>query len=213
MENKWRKLALLAAGGIVFSVVSTGIMYRFFPQYLCYAVYGVSDGELYQAEEKGMAPGTLLTECFVPQNGYLTGVSVGVRREENDNMVIGRLLDGQGKVMDECYFTLKAIDYSFLFNEWVEPGQQYKLEILFPESNQSAVMVIFGPEGSGADEHIISYVEGNPSDKELYAGYIYGTYSRKLLAFWFIVLFVGGFMIGETILYKLTMAPVFLRRP
>lgn len=48
-------------------------------------------------------------------------------------------------------------------------------------------------------------IDGSPSGKELYAEFIYGTYSRKLLAFWFIVLFTGGFMIGETILYKLTL--------
>lgn len=204
MKSKWRKLALLTAGGLVFSILCTGIMYWYFPQYLCYAVYGVSEGNLYQAEEEKIAPGTLLTECFAPCNRYLTGVAVGVQREDNDNAVTGRLLDGQGKVLAEDQFTLRDVDYRFLFDKWVEPGRQYQLEILFPESNQSVISLTFGPEDSGAGEHIGSYIGENPLDKAPYICYIYGTYSRKLLAFWFIVLFLGGFMAGDTILYKIT---------
>lgn len=203
MVNKWRNLVLLIAGGIAFSVLATGIMYRFFPQYLCYAVYGVSESSLDQAEEAGMASGTRLTERFVPRYRYLTGVNIGVRREETDDVIIGRLLDGQGKVMAESRFALSDTEYIFPFHKWVEPGQQYQLEILFPEDNQNEVMVTFGSEVSGAEEHVMSYMEGEPLDRVLYICYIYGTYSRKLLAFWFIVLFTGGFMIGETILSRL----------
>lgn len=204
MKNKWGKLALLTAGGLIFSILCTGIVYWYFPQYLCYAVYGVSEGDLYQSEEEKMVPGTLLTEYFVPCNRYLTGVAIGVQREDNDNAVMGRLLDGQGKVLAEDQFALNDTDYRFLFDKWVKPGQQYQLEILFPESNQSAVILTFGPEGTGAGEHIGSYAGGEPLDEVPYISYIYGTYSRKLLAFWFSVLFLGGFMIGETILYKIT---------
>lgn len=205
MKNSWKKLTLLAAGGMIFSALSTGIMYRFFPQYLCYAVYAVGRGNLYQPETREMTPGTSLTECFSPQFGFLTGISIGVKREENDNTLIGRLLDDEGKVLAESYFTLKDTDYSFLFYKWVDPECQYKLQILFPESNQSAVMVTLGPGDSGTDGQMGLSIDGSPSGKELYAEFIYGTYSRKLLAFWFIVLFTGGFMIGETILYKLTL--------
>lgn len=205
MENKWRKLVLLVLGGLIFSTVSTGIMYWFFPQYLCYAVYDVSEGNVYRLEEEEMVPGTLLTEYFVPGNQYLTGVGMEAQREDNDNVVIGRLLDGQGKVVAESQFALRDADYRFLFHKWVEPEQQYQLEIQFSENNQSAVTMTFGPEDSGAGEHVKSCIGGNPWDKVPYIYYIYGTYSRKLLAFWFIVLFLGGFMIGETILYKRTM--------
>lgn len=204
MKSNWKKLFLLVLCGIVFSALSTGIIYRFFPQYLCYAIYAVSKGNAYQSEEKEMVPGTSLTEYFSPQNRYLAGVSIGVKREENDNAVTGRLLDEQGKVMAESQFTLQDVDYTFEFHEWVKPGQHYILEILFPESNQSTIMMVFSSEDSGTDEHIGSYIDGNPSGEEPYVEFIYGTYSRKLLAFWFIVLFVGGFMIGETVLYKLT---------
>lgn len=62
-----------------------------------------------------MTPGTSLTECFSPQFGFLTGISIGVKREENDNTLIGRLLDDEGKVLAESYFTLKDTDYSFCF--------------------------------------------------------------------------------------------------
>ncbi len=205
MKSSWKKLALLAAGGMIFSALSTGIMYHFFPQYLCYAVYAVGKGNFYQLGTKEMAPGTSLTECFSPQFGFLTGINIGVKREENENTLIGRLLNEEGRVMAESQFTLKDADYSFLFYKWVDPERQYQLEILFPESNQGAVTVTLGTGDSGADEQTGLYVDGNPSNKELYAEFIYGTYSRKLLAFWFIVLFTGGFMIGETILYKLTL--------
>lgn len=205
MGNKWRNLFLLLAGGFIFGVIFTGIVYRFFPRYLCYAVYDASEGSLYQAKMEGMAPGERLTECFVPRFSYLTGVDVGVNREDNDNVVIGRLLDPQGKIVAESRFTLRAADYTFSFHKWVEPGQRYQLEILFPEENRSAVMVTFGPEASGAGEHQSSYVDGEASDSIPFVRYVYGTYSRKLLAFWFMVLFLGGFMIGETILYKLTL--------
>ncbi|MCM1065038.1 MAG: hypothetical protein NC420_11330 [Eubacterium sp.] len=204
MKNKWGKLALLMMGGLVFGILCTGIVYWCFPQYLCYAVYDVGEGDFYQPEEEKIAPGTLLTEYFVPCNRYLTGVGIGTRREDKDNAVVGRLLDGQGKVLAEDQFTLRDVNYSFTFDKWVKPGQQYQLEILFPESNQDVVTVTFGPEGSGAGEHIGSYAGKNLMDKVPYIYYIYGTYSRKLLAFWFIVLFLGGFMIGETILYRLT---------
>lgn len=203
MDNRWRNLVLLIAGGMVFGVLATGIMYRFFPQFLCYAVYAASEGSLDQAEAAGMSPGTRLVEQFVPRFQYLTGVNIGVRREETDDVVVGRLLDGQGKVMAESRFALWEADYVLAFNEWVEPGRQYQLEIIFPESNRSEIMVTLESEDSGAEEHVMSYMEENPLDKALYVCYIYGTYSRKLLAFWFIVLFTGGCMIMETILSRL----------
>lgn len=205
MDNKWKKLILLMVGGFLFSVIFTGIVYYFFPQYLCYAVYDASEGNLYQAEEEGMASGRRLTEYFTPRHPYFTGVSIGVKREKNDNMVVGRLLDAQGKVVAESRFSLRDADYTLYFHRWVEPGQQYQLEILFPKENQSEVMVTFGPEDSGAGEQEASYVDGEPSDRVPYVCYIYGTYSRKLLAFWFMVFFLGGFMIGETVLYKFTL--------
>lgn len=204
MTNKWRKLVLTVMGGIVFSIALTSIMYRFFPQYLCYYVYDVSENNLYRTAEKEMFPGMFLTESFIPQYHYLTGIKIELGREDNDNMIIGRLLDGQGKIMAENRFTLRDMEYKFSFNKWVDPGQEYQLEIIFPEQNQGSVTVTFGSGDSGSEEHENSYINGTLSEDALYIRYIYGTYSRKLLAFWLIVLFLGGFMIGDTILYKLT---------
>lgn len=205
MRDKVKKGLLLSVTGFLFGVIFTGIVYRFFPQYLCYAVYGVSESDLYQKEELEMRPGMRLTECFVPQNRYLMKISVGAVRGDSDGVLIGRLSDGQGKVLEECQFALPDLVYEFPFQTWVEPGQQYQLDILASEKNQSAVRIVLGPEDSGAAEHVSSYADGRAVDRVPAIGYIYGTYSRKLLAFWFIVFFLGGFMIGETVLYKLKM--------
>ena len=202
MKNKMRKLTLLLIGGIVFSLLFTGIIYLFFPQYLCFAVYDVSEGDLYQKEELEMHSGSRLMEHFVPWNDYLIGVNIGVKREENDNEIIGRLWDNQGKMIAESGFSVRDVAYEFMFYKWVKPGQEYQLEILLPEENQSAVIITFGPNDSGAVEHNITYIDGISSDKVLYVRYIYGTYSKKLLAFWLIVFFLCGFMIGETVLVK-----------
>ncbi len=203
MRDKVIKGMLLSLTAFLFGILLTGIVYRFFPQYLCYTVYAVSGGSLYQTKEVEIQPGMSLTEYFIPQNKYLTGISVGVVREDNGNVVTGRLLDDQGKLLKEYRFSLSDPFYEFPFQKWVEPGRQYRLEILFPEENQSAVKIVFGPSDVGAAEHVVSYIDGISMDQTPAIGYIYGAYSRKLLAFWFIVFFVGGFMIGETVLYKL----------
>lgn len=202
MKNKMRKLTLLLIGGIVFSLLSTGIIYFFFSQYLCFIVYDVGESDLYKKEELEMYAGSQLMEHFVPWNDYLIGVNIGVRREENDNEIIGRLWDNQGKMIAESSFSVRDVAYEFTFQKWVKPGQEYQLEILLSDENQSAVIITFGPNDSGAAEHGITYINGTPLDKALYVRYIYGTYSKKLLAFWLLVFFLCGFMIGETALSK-----------
>ena len=202
MKNKMKKLSLLLMGGIVFSVISTGIVYRFFPQYLCYDVYSVSEGDLYQKEELDIYSGSQLKEYFVPRYDFLIGVSIGVKREDNDNEIIGRLLNNEEKMIAESSFSVRDVAYDFMFQKWVEPGQEYQLEILFPEENQSAVVITFESNDSASTEHNETYFDGTLSDKSPYICYIYGTYKKKLLAIWLIVLFLCGFMIGETILYE-----------
>ena len=203
MKNKMIKRFLLLIGGsIVFSVLLTGIVYRFFPQYLCYSVYDASEGDVYQKEEAEMNAGSRLTEHFVPQNDYLMGVNIEVRREENDNKIIGRLLDSQGKLIVESSFSVNDAFYEFSFGKWVKSGQEYQLEIVLPEENRSAVMITLGPNDTSASEHRVTYIDGAVSGEALYVRYIYGTYSKKLLVYWLLVLFLCGFMIGEALLYK-----------
>ncbi len=195
---------LLLIGAAFFGMIFTAVLYGFFPQYLCYAVYDVSEGGFYQREELELAPGTWVTEYFVPQNKYLTGVSIGVVREENQNVLVGRLSDSGGEILEERRFALTEVDYEFPFQRWVKPGEQYRLDILFPEENQSSVTIIAGEENMGAVEHISSYIGELPLENALGISYVYGTYSRKLLVFWFLVFFLGGLMAGETILHALS---------
>lgn len=205
MRNKIIGLIQLLIFGMVIGVVGTCMVYRQFPQFLCYAVYDVKASDLYQKDNQEMAPGSSLTESFVPRYDYLTAVRIHVEREgieEAENVVIGRLLNAEQKVLAESSFRPQDEFFEFEFNKWVDTEKEYKLEIVFPEENDTAIETTFGPADIGPDEHRALYVDGAYADAALYTEYVYGTYSKKLLAFWFLIFFLGGMMIGDAILYK-----------
>ena len=205
MRDKFIGLAKILIFGIAIGVLCTGLVYRCLPQYLCYVVYDVCESDLYQKENREMEPGAVLVEHFVPRYRYLTGICIHVDRKSsrgNGNIVIGRLLDSKQRVLAESSFAPEEPFFEFEFNRWVSTEEEYQLEIIFPEENGSAVMTTFGPEGIGPDEHRTLYVNGERTGEAVYAEYIYGTYSRKLLAFWFLIFFLGGMMIGDTVLHR-----------
>lgn len=205
MRDKSLGLAKLVIFGIIFGMLCTGLVYWRFPRFLCYAVYDVSESDLYQKENREMAPGTCLVEYFVPRYRYLTGVHIHVnqkRKEDSGNIVTGRLLDSKQRVLAQSGFAPEDEFFEFKFNRWVSTDEEYQMEIIFPEENGSPVITTFGPEDIGPDEHRALYMNGERSGEAIYAEYVYGTYSRKLLAFWFLVFFLGGMMIGDTVLYR-----------
>ncbi len=205
MRDKIKGLIPLLIFGIVVSVVGTCIIYRQFPQFLCYAIYDVKASDLYESENRQMVPGDSLEECFIPRLDYLTAVRIHVERdgiEEADNIVIGRLLDSKQKVLAEADFAPQDEFFEFEFHKWVDTKEEYKLQIVFPEENATAVATTFGPADIGPDEHRTLYVNGVQDDSAIYTEYVYGTYSKKLLAFWLLIFFLGGMMIGDAVLYK-----------
>lgn len=200
MRDKALGLIKILIFGIVIGVLCTWLVYWRLPQLLCYAVYDVCGSDLYQKEDREMDPGTYLVEHFVPRYRYLTGVYIHVNQNDSGNIVIGRLLDSRQRVLAESGFA--PGDEYFKFDQWVSTEEEYQLEIMFPGGNGGAVTTTFGPEDIGPDEHRALYVNGERVGEAVYAEYIYGTYSRKLLAFWFLVLFLGGMMIGDTVLHR-----------
>ena len=205
MKDKLMGLTQMLIFGIVIGVLGTFLVYRQFPQFLCYTVYDVTQSDLNEKANHNMEPGTNLVEHFVPRNNYLMGVRIHVERdgiEEEENIVIGRLLNSDGKVLVESSFKPQDEFFEFEFDKWVDTEEQYQFEIFFPEENATAIATTFGPPDIGPDEHRALYIEGVCAEEAIYAEYVYGTYSRKLLAFWFLVFFLGGMMIGDSIFYK-----------
>ena len=200
MKEKMFDLGKMFAFGLISAILCTCVIYFFFPQYLCYAVFAVNTSDLYQKEDRDIYPGAKFVEYFSPQSNYLTGIGINVLRENREDVVVGRLLDDRQRVLAESQFTLQDVSYEFEFNKWVKPGERYLLEIVFPEENENAITTTFGPVDIGPNEHVALYVGDNQMEEALYTRYIYGTYSKKLLAFWFLVFFLCGMVVGETII-------------
>lgn len=205
MKDKIKGLIPLLIFGIVVSVVGTCIIYRQFPQFLCYAIYDVRASDLYESRMRQMAPGDSVEESFVPSFDYLTAVRIHLDRdgiEDADNMVIGRLLDSEEKILAEDSFVPQDEFFEFEFHKWVDTEAEYKLQIVFPKENTTVIETTFGPADIGPDEHRSLYVNGVQDNGAIYTEYVYGTYSKKLLAFWLMIFFLGGMMTGDAILYK-----------
>lgn len=211
MKKRAYGLAVILIFGMVTAGICTGILYRCFPQFLCYAVYDVCASDLYQREDRLMEPGSSLVEAFVPRYPYLTGIRIQVDRAgsgDHGNVIIGRLLDPGRKTLAESRFAPEDAFFEFRFDRWVRVGEEYRLEVIFPEENKTAVPTTFGPKDIGPEEHRALYIDGEKAGQAVYAEYIYGTYSKKLLAFWFFVFFLGGTLLGDTVWSRLIIGKV-----
>lgn len=198
MRDKVTGLIKMFIFGMIIGVACTCVLYRFFPQYLCYAVYDVGGDRLSDIENREVNPGTGLTEYFTPNHVFLTGIIVNAQRQDSEDVIECRLFNSRRKLLAEDMFTLRDPSYEFRFNKWVTPGETYQLEITLPESNTGAIITTFGTAEIGTSEHISSYMDDVQTQDTLYIQYVYGTYSRKLLAFWFLMFFLGGIMIWDT---------------
>lgn len=212
MKNSLKILTGLMVFSLITALLGTFVVYRFFPQYLCYAVYDVHESNLYQKQDKAVEPGSLFSEYFTPQNSYLKSMVLNVSRtssqEEKEaddargnlgDFVDGQLLDSSGKILAESKIMLTDIQENtfctFSFETWVDTGQQYQLSVSFPESPD--LMITFGAEDSGPSEHNALMINGTESKDNLYLQYVYGSYSKKLLLFWFLILFLSAYLAGE----------------
>lgn len=212
MKNSLKILTVLLAFSLITASVGTFAVYQFFPQYLCYAVYDVHESNLDQRQDKAVEPGSRFSEYFTPQNSYLksmvfnAGRIVSQEEQEADDangnlgdFVDGKLLDSSGKILAESKIMLTDIRENtfctFNFETWVDTGQQYELSIVFPDSQD--LMITFGSEDSGPSEHNVLMINGAESKDNLYLQYVYGSYSKKLLLFWFLIFFLSAYLAGE----------------
>ena len=193
-------LTRIVMTGLIMAALGTGIVYWKLPQFLCYAVYDVKQSDLYQKEERGLEPGTKLQEYFVPTNRYLKAVRIHVDRASSkgqNNIIRGRLLDSKQKRLASASFMPEDEFFQFKFNTWVNTEREYQLQIDFPAENGSAVVTTFGPGDIGPEEHRKLYINGEQAEDAVYAEYVYGTYSKKLLVFWMLIFFLGGMAAGD----------------
>lgn len=198
MRSRLTELIKLFIFGVIIGGVCTCILYFIFPQFLCYTVYVVTGSNLSGIENREVNPGTCLVEEFTPQYNFLTGIIISVRREDSNDIIVGKLYNDRQRLLAKDQFTLRDTSYEFGFYQWVTPGEKYRLEITFPEKNNNAVVTTFGSEDIGTLEHISFYIDGIQRQDAFYIQYVYGAYSRKLLAFWFLVFFLGGLSIWDT---------------
>lgn len=197
-----RGCCIIGAAGILIGLCLTFLLYRCFPQFLCYAVYDVRESDLFEKQNEAVEPGTVYTLAFQPQHPYLAGIGINVLREDSDDRIQARLYDDQGKLLGRSSFSLKDVSYQFSFGRWVSTEQEYYLEITYPPENEKAIETTFGPAGIGPQEQKSLSRNGAVQEQELYVSFIYNTYSKKLLAFWFLIFLLCGTMLSETIYEK-----------
>lgn len=207
MKNKWKSVLLLLGASCLAALVCTFCIYKIFPQYLCYAVYGVSESELYESESRRIAPGASYTEYFTPLNAYLKSIAFNLESGMGENSgelnyIKGTLLDEEGKAVAKNRILAEASDTSvyceFPIEKWVEPGRQYRFVMEFPDSGE--LYVTFGPDDIGPAEHGRLLQGTESADFGMYLRYVYGSYSKKLLALWFLIFFVSAYLLGECFL-------------
>lgn len=203
MKSKLKGVIVLFGVSCAAALLCTLCIYKVFPQYLCYTVYDVSESDLYERESRRIAPGTVYTEQFTPRNSYLKSIAINLETVEKliekPESLEAVLSDEKGKTLEKAKVTpeyaKKAVYCEFPVEKWVAPGKEYQFMIKFPE--QTETIVTFGPADIGPEEHIRLISEEEEPDGSMYFKYVYGSYSKKLLVFWFLVFFVSACYIGE----------------
>ncbi len=204
MENK--RKAMVKTGSFLLCALLAGllgtfVLYRWFPQYLCYTVQDVHAGELYERREATLSQGLDYTEYFVPAEGYLKSILVNLTGETSADrtLVRGTLSAEDGSVIARSSFRIGDVAGSaygeFPIEKWVPVGQTCRFTVSFPENTK--VSVTFGPEGIGPEEHVSCEWAGKDDGSVMYMRYSYGSYSRKLLAFWFLVFAVSAGLLAD----------------
>lgn len=208
MKNKLIDIIILCIISGVISIACTWCVYNVFPQFLCYAVYDVHESNLQEKEDKPVS-GQEYVETFVPVNTYIKTIAISVTTEDNDDVyedyIVGKLIDNNGKPLAQDEYEISpgmSLEYcEFEFEKWVTSGEEYQFVLTFPERED--VLVTFCSADAGPVEHV-SLQGGQQSDAEnMYMRYVYGTYSKKLLAIWLLGFFIGAYFVVEQISHML----------
>ncbi|MCH5343496.1 MAG: hypothetical protein J1E64_05600 [Acetatifactor sp.] len=191
---------------LLIGVLGTFAIYRLFPQYLCYTVQNVHASELYDRQDLELSKAVRYMEYFTPTGDYIKSIFINLRgnTQNDETRVSGTLLEEGGNVIARSNFEVGDIQDSafreFSIEKWVNAGQVYQFVVDFPAD--ADVSVTFGPEDIGPEEHVSGELDGRNDEGVMYMQYSYGSYSRKLLAFWFLVFTVSAYLIGDCFLFK-----------
>lgn len=211
MKNALKRILILSAFSVLTAILGTLLIYKVFPQYLCYEVYDVSEGNVTSYEDRKVLAGEQYEVIFVPQKEYIKNIAININQSltagemehSQPYEIAATLTDGQGKVLTEDTYVIKKSDVrtriycDFVVEKWIKPEEQYLLTIRFP--NENSVYATFIGQDACSAEHISLQKNGELCNDILYMRYVYGTYSKKILVLWFAVFFVIFYWIGEAV--------------
>lgn len=196
-------LKLIIISGLV-GLLCTYSLYAFCPRFLCYVVYDVRESDSALIENKTVEGNAQYTEYFKPVNSYIKSIYIHVKSakapEDTAERICGTLIDRNGKIVKESFYeienAIRNLYCEFPIEKWVEDGQEYQFVITFPDCDD--IEITFGPCEIGPDEHVRLLYNGEEIDENIFLRYSYGTYSKKLLAMWFLVFFISSYLLGES---------------
>lgn len=204
MENSrkgMREIGLLSLCALLIGVFCTFILYRFFPQYLCYTMQDIHASDPYERSDLGLSKGMRYTEYFTPTGDYLKSILINLRGnvEGDETLMSWTLLEEDSSVVAKSSVPVgdivDSVFYEFSIEKWVKNGQVYQFIIEIPADE--GVSVTFGPADIGPEEHVNSLLNEGNDESVMYMQYSYGSYSRKLLIFWFLIFTVSAYLIEE----------------
>ena len=200
MKGKWIRAAVMLLFATVFTLLTTVILYTCFPHLLYRLTYDVYESDLYESRSREVYAGECFTQTFSPKYPFVMAIGLNVERKNRTDEIIGRLYDDSGKLIAEDSFNLMDENYNFSFMKRLDTDKTYKLEVLISENNKNPINLILGLEDTGSSEHISFEDSDEISGEILYTQYIYGTYSKKLMALWMLVFAVTGLILAESVL-------------
>ncbi len=195
--NKRRQLFLFLIVALLISLLCTGVLYFLFPRFLCCPVYSTSESNLYQGEEMEVEGAAELKEFFVPLNNYIKEIAIHIRKDSEEQM--SRIAGTASAVLTDSKDHIAARDrvrleeggfILFDIESWVKPGQKYQLQLTL--ENCENVYLAAGSKDIGPEEHDFLLKNGQETEKCIYIRYIYGCYTKKLLALWFLTFFCAA---------------------
>lgn len=189
---------LLCVEVLFLTLLFTAICFYVFPQYICCTVYWANASEIGAEDWENIGSGMTLAEEFIPQQKYLASINIHVGEVGKENLLIGKLCNAKGKVLEEHILEAKKGYVNFEVQRWVRTDEEYIFLLTGHEDNKEAVPVSFGGAVEGPAEHVLSRVDGVANEGNLWTQYVYNTYSKKLLALWFMAFLVVSFWIMET---------------
>ncbi len=211
MKNTLKRILILSAISLLIALVGTLLIYKVFPQYLCYEVYDVHEGNVTSYEDRKVLPGEQYEVAFIPQMEYIKSIAINVNQSltageishTQPYEITATLTDGQGKVLTEDTYVIEKNDVrtriycDFVVEKWMKPEEQYLLTIRFP--NENSVYATFIGQDACSEEHISLQKNGELCNDALYMRYVYGTYSKKILVLWFAVFFLISYWLGNAV--------------